>query len=213
MDSIHQRKVGATNAEYDTIDTTWSWALAAIEIKQAPAIQYIGQCSSTGGTLDTQTNSDTSNIVWWVTAALVCPGSGNQRIAAAGIFGNWASGSGSNSIRMAIYDSAGTTLIAQSDWGSLTASDTWASVTFSGVTLSGGTSYKVACYSKASPGINSGSAGNKVCSYKITGINYDAGFPASLPGSPDGTAQTNLYAFRLGVESASGEQRMNIIFF
>ena len=33
MDCIHQRKVGATNAEYDTIDTGWSWAVAAIEIK------------------------------------------------------------------------------------------------------------------------------------------------------------------------------------
>jgi len=160
------------------------------------ALTYFGACDSAGVASGSASNNDT-NIVFW--RAYTCPGSGNQTVQeiAAMMF----SPSG-GTIRLAIYDSTFTTLLAQSASyvPSSTTTDTWDAAAISAITLVGGTDYGLAItlgiiLSRTTHADETRSNGN----FKTT--DYTAGFPAPLD-TPAGSFA--IYPIRVGVQEAGG---------
>jgi hypothetical protein len=186
-----QSRTGSTSESVTWNDLTSGYlsAAVALEIKAEPT--YFG------GTPGTQANNDSGYTAW---GTYTCPGSGSQAVTVCGAYGHAISTTPVN-LRIAIYDSAGTTLIAQS--AAFTGVhnggvNIWQYAPIS-ATLTGGASYKLA--------LSIGSAGwsCEAMTSSITDGNYEpvdytsGGFPASLP-TPDN--QYYMYPLRIGVDAA-----------
>ena len=160
------------------------------------ALTYFGACDSAGVASGSTSNSD-DNIVFW--RAYTCPGSGNQTVQeiAAMMF----SPSG-GTIRLAIYDSTFTTLLAQSASyvPSSTTTDTWDAAAISAITLVGGTDYGLAI-TLGNTGSNSTHVDGTRSDGNFKTTDYTAGFPEPLD-TPAATFA--MYPIRVGVQAAGG---------
>lgn len=173
------------------------WAKAA---GLGPTV-YFGTCDSAGNPTGSTGNNDNGPQLWW--ASYVCPGSGNQTIVEAAVCAHQLNASPDvQGVRMAIYDSAGTTLITYSDKAILrnnTATAYWQACPNIVGTLTGGTTYKVALtWDSAGNGIASIYCGGvNSGSYASPGVEYTAStWPSSLPSSG---GNYYMYPVRVGV--------------
>jgi len=148
----------------------------------AAGAQFFGACDNTGAPSGSNSNEDAS-IFFWHT--YTCPGSGTQHLSSLEALVH-SKGATGITIRVAIYDAAGTTLLAQT--GNVTvpkdAGDSWVGEAVS-LDLAGGTDYILAYAATA----------GTACSHFVDqtrsqanyrGANYSAGCPSSV-GTPDST--------------------------
>jgi len=169
---------------------------------------YFGACDSAGVASGSSFNSD-NGICFWHT--YTCPGSGSQTLQTLGAYCHKESG-GNAYVRVGIYNSAGTTLIAQTSGMAMTVDDTvdsWLEEAVS-ATLTGGTDYIIAwaAHSGVEVYCDHGDETRSAANYKF--IDYSAGLPSSLP-TPDNAY--NMYAVRAKVEAAGGAVDSNFFFF
>ena len=162
------------------------------------AVTYFGGCDSAGAPSGTASNND-NGITFW--RAYTCPGTGNQVVTL--LESDIHTAAGNTVLRLAIYNSAGTSLLAQGNSATITntGADAWSGGAVSGITLVGGTNYILAW---TVAGVASGYSDHaddtrSYGSYKFA--EYTGGFPASLP-SADGSYL--MYPIRCGVEPAAG---------
>lgn len=171
---------------------------------------YFGLCDSAGNPTGSATDSSGggSATLWNNTAVDVftCPGSGPQTVVEITADLN-ISGAGAN-MRCAIYDSSGTTLIAQGSAAVAIsgATDSWqghvgqANITPNPVTLTGGTSYiLVVTVSAGSGGTTHGDAALSSSKFDLT--DRTGGFAGALPA---GTIAEPVWPIRVGVVAAGG---------
>ncbi len=154
---------------------------------------YIGSVDSSGNqNLSGSFNSyGTPQITAWDIAGYVCPGSGPQNLVKLGVFGA-SQGFDNQTVNIAIYDSTGTTKIAETGPLTLTGStNAWHEGTVS-ATLTGGTTYLLA-FSLGGP---NGAYGQFVAGGPYPGTtgyyvltDYSSAMPSSLP-APAGTGYT-----------------------
>ena len=161
------------------------------------ALTYFGACDSAGVASGSTSNNDDNGIVFW--RAYTCPGSGNQTVQEIAAMMFSASG---GTIRLAIYDSTFTTLLAQSASyvPSSTTTDTWDAAAISAITLVGGTDYGLAI-TLGNTGSNSTHVDGTRSDGNFKTTDYTAGFPAPLD-TP--ASSFSMYPIRVGVEAAGG---------
>ena len=158
------------------------------------AITYFGVCNSDGTPLIANPNQDFdgSPFLYYNGDAYVCPGSGNQVVQDLTVYCY-----GNLDVRLGIYSSDGTTLIAEgtsavtiigsddSVWrwqGHIGQANIKAAGTSNPAILVGGTSYKLAVADNAgdpSPWIRIGMLGSGTPHYEIS-HNYISGMPSSI---------------------------------
>ena len=164
---------------------------------------YFG--NQTGGNEDHSSNQETD----WLTSGFTCPGSGNQTIKELSLH---CYGDGSATVRIAVYNSAGTSLIAQgsSSFSPSGVSFSWqghltqGSITPNPATLTGGATYLLVdsnSYNVGGTGFHFdfSTPGGNVMSYIVT--DYSGGFPGSIAASG---YQNESFCIRCGVDPASG---------
>jgi hypothetical protein len=162
---------------------------------------YFGACDSAGNPTGSSSDSNSAAFAFYndgTEAAFTCPGTGNQVV-------HMSSGSGIV-IRLAIYNAAGTTKIAEgtADVTVTGATDSWqghltqASISPNPCTLVGGTKYRLV-------GANNAGGGTIATDHYVVNdgfkvVDYTGGnFPATLP-SYDGSGF--LWPVRAGVDPA-----------
>lgn len=137
---------------------------------------YFGSCDSSGNPIGSNTNDDPTAIF---ACKFTCPGSGSQTVLDVASYGKTTGGTSTQ--RMAIYDSTGATLIAQSNTVTTSSiTEDWITYALS-ATLTGGTVYQIALTftgsGYTSTKYNTALSGN-------TGwiaSDYTSGFPTPLP--------------------------------
>lgn len=168
------------------------------------AITYFGECDSSGNFTGTAGFNDAS-ILWWRTHT--CPGSGTQNVTDCAIYGiRRDAGTGACSTKLAIYTSDGNTKLIESGTGPLNntgTSEGWAEMTLSG-SLTGGTSYIIACWAGNASDGNVGILSTK-CSLNtmlyIYNNTYGSGMPSTISG---GDTWDGPYPYRVGTEPSGG---------
>lgn len=170
---------------------------------------YFGLCDAAGNPTGSATDSSGGGAatLWNNTAVDVftCPGSGSQTVNEITADLN-ISGAGAN-MRCAIYDSTGTTLIAQGAAAVAIsgATDSWqghigqANITPNPATLTGGTSYiLIVSVSAGSGGTTHGDATTN--SAKFDTVDRTGGYSGALPA---GTTSQPAWPVRVGVIAAA----------
>lgn len=164
---------------------------------------YFGAVDASGNPSGTSSNNDV-NVVFW--RAYTCPGTGQKQVTALEAMMNY--GTAVSPLRMAIYDAAGTTLLAQGTaaWNPANATDTWeghvgaGNLSVNPLILDGGTDYIIAL--TFGSGL-SGSACTHVDGTRSAAnhaaYDYTGGFPASLPAVQNTFSH---YAVRVTVEDS-----------
>jgi len=169
------------------------------------AVTYFGYCNSDGTPLAGSTDGNNDDtIVFWMAAT--APGTGSLDVVEFNFFGHRRD-AGNATLRMAIYDSAGTTLIKQSTTfvvsnGSPDAWQAGDTTLYPGI-LTGGTTYNLSFTIGSAAGINSTHAkllGPTNLFAKLS-TDYTGGYPAALPTTPD--TNNAMYTFRIGTQPAS----------
>ena len=169
---------------------------------------YFGACDSAGVASGSGSNNDISLCFWHT---YTCPGSGSQTLQTLGAYCHKESG-GNSSVRVGIYNSAGTTLIAQTSGMVMTVDDTvdsWLEEAVS-ATLTGGTDYIIAWAAHPGVSVYCGHVDETRSYADLKAIDYSAGLPSSLP-APDGAYR--MYAVRAKVEAAGGAVDSNFFFY
>jgi hypothetical protein len=162
---------------------------------------YFGACDSAGVASGSSLNSD-NGICFWHT--YTCPGSGSQTLQTLGAYCHKESG-GNAYVRVGIYNSAGTTLIAQTSGMAITVNDSvdsWLEEAVS-ATLTGGTDYIIAWAAHPSVDVYCDHVDETRSDAAYKYIDYSAGLPSSLPTPDD---DYYMYAVRAKVEAAGGGQ-------
>ena len=162
---------------------------------------YFGLCDSSGNpTGAAGLNTGAAETDWNVNQIYTCPGSGTQVIQE--ITCDCKNVTNYN-IRLAVYNTAGTTLIAQGTAAVAVtgATDSWqghigqANITPNPANLTGGTNYLIVVSGSGDIQTNhavSGASGDG----SFAAVDETGGYPASLPA---GTATTGLFPVRVGV--------------
>jgi len=170
--------------------------------------EYFGACDSAGVASGSSINAD-NGVCFWHT--YTCPGSGSQTLQTLGAYCHKEYG-GNAYVRVGIYNSAGTTLIAQTSGMAITVNDTvdsWLEEAVS-ATLTGGTDYIIAWAAHPSVNIYCDHVDGTRSSADYKVIDYSAGLPSSLPTSGGTYA---MYAVRAKVEAAGGAVDSNFFFY
>lgn len=172
-------------------------------------IGYFGDCNSAGTVTHTGPQNSDSSVTFWT--AFTCFGSGPQTSTEAGFYGHSGSAGGTN-IRIAIYNSGGTSLIAQSNDFLLNQNsnnDYWSNTSIS-ANLTGGTSYIVALTVSAN-GIITGNTDGTTSTANWVAADYTQAtaspgtFPSSLP-SPGGAWY--MYPVRVKVQTTTTDNQI-----
>lgn len=144
--------------------------------------EYFGACDATGQASGSSGNSDAGYTFWH---AYTCPGSGNVPLSRLEACVNGGNQSGVV-VRLAIYDSAGTTRLAQTDPITLPAADgdDWQGGPVS-LVLTGGTDYVLA-YTVGGSTAYSDHCDETRSAGSYASVDYSTGFPSSLP-APGGS--------------------------
>lgn len=162
---------------------------------------YFGLCDSAGNPSGAAAaNSGSAETDWNGTQTYTCPGSGSQTIVE--MSADLKNVTNYN-IRLAVYDTAGTTLIAQGTAAVAVsgAADSWqghltqADITPNPATLTGGTNYLIVVSASGDMQTNHALSG----SGQFAAVDETAGYPASLPA---GTGSSVLFPVRVGVSAA-----------
>src|SRR5258708_5241735 len=172
------------------------------------ATTYFGLCDSAGNPTGAAAgNTGGAETDWNGTQTYTCPGSGSQTIVE--ISADLKNVTNYN-VRLAIYNTAGMTLIAQGTAAVAVsgAADSWqghigqANITPNPVTLTGGTNYLIVV----------SASGDMQTDHAVTGasgvgvfasVDETAGYPANLPASSNTTL---LFPVRVGVQPPAGGQ-------
>ena len=167
---------------------------------------YFGACTGAGVASGTTGNNDASFLFW---RAYTCPDTGTQHLSMLESMVN-SNGATDVDIRLGIYNSAGTALLAQTGVIRLATSstDTWQGEAVS-VDLVGGTDYILAWTVKAGTGAYTTHADETRSDGSIKDTDYTAGLPTPLP-APIGTYV--MYPIRAYVEAEGGAVDSNFIF-
>lgn len=165
---------------------------------------YFGLCDSAGNPSGAAAaNTGGAETDWNGTQAYTCPGSGSQTIVE--ISADVKNVTNYN-IRLAIYDTAGTTLIAQGTAAVAVsgAADSWqghltqANITPNPASLTGGTNYLIVVSASGDMQTNHALSGASGIG-QFAAADETAGYPASLPA---GTGVSIVFPVRVGVSAA-----------
>ncbi len=180
---------------------------------------YFGNVANTAGDLPGGTGhvgGGQSYTAWNYNKVYTCPGSGNQDIQDISSYCDF--GGGTAKIRLAVYSSDGTTLMAESS-GDITVGSgdgaAWKGSLSAGVItqyhqLVGGTNYRIIVSPKAGGNIDQyyTSAGYTADDHRFNTTDYTAGFPATAPLGTDFLVEACL---RCGVQSAASASEETIV--
>jgi len=140
--------------------------------------EYFGACTSSGDPSGSWSNSDSMYTFW---RAYMCPGSGVVPLTRLESCVN-SNNQSDVDLRLAIYNAAGTTLLAETNTFRLAISnvDSWQGGAVA-VNLVGGTDYILAWASGPSNPVHSSHSDETRSHGEYRPVDYSAGFPASLP--------------------------------
>jgi len=176
------------------------------------ATTYFGLCDSAGNpTGAAAANTGSAETDWNNATTYTCPGSGTQVIQE--ISADLKNVTNYN-IRLAVYNTAGTTLIAQGTAAVAVtgATDSWqghlvpTSITPNPANLTGGTNYLIVVSSSGDMQTNHATNGGGTDG-SFASVDETGGYPASLPGS---SASSILFPVRVGVSPPASSSGLSI---
>lgn len=165
-------------------------------------VTYFGACDAAGNPTGATTgNTGSAETDWNGTQTFTCPGAGTQQIQEISAF---LKRNTAYNIRLAVFDSAGTTLLAQGTAAVAVAgaADNWqghlvaANITPNPANLTGGTNYKIAVTSSGDTTSDHWITGASGIG-QFVGTDFTAGFTNASLGSPSNA--TLVPAVRVGV--------------